>query len=172
MKITKSIKIKASIEKVWQVWAVEFDKAGDWMSQVVHAVEKKEGQLALGSPMIGRVCTFSDKENAPYAEEDIKLFDKENYRLNIQVVPYNLPAPVVQNLLKSKLNKVSEEETEIVFEANIEIKTVGYFLYPILKGGLSKGLDEILEELKYYAEKGIVHPRKLKKLEKRSVKVA
>ncbi len=38
-------------------------------------------------------------------------------------------------------------------------------LSPLLKFGMGKAFQEILEELKHYVETGEVHPRKAKKLQ-------
>lgn len=83
--------------------------------------------------------------------------------MDIKVVPQNVPLPLKYNTLLSSLKEVSKNQTEIILDVNPTINWVGYLLYPILKKGLSKSFDELLEELKYFLEKGQQHPRKLAK---------
>lgn len=166
MKLIKKVEINQPIDKVWKVWAEEFDKVQDWMAVVVHSFEKKEGNTPSGSPMIGRVCEFSGKSDGPKVLEDILLYDKDNYRLDVKVVPRNVPLPLKYNLLKSSLKEISNHKTEMTLDINPSIGWTGYLLYPVLKRGLSKSFNELLEELKHYVETGKPHPRKLKKLQK------
>ena len=163
MKIIKKTIIDKPIHDVWKTWAEEFDKAQDWMAVVVHSFEKKEGNKTENSPMVGRVCEFSSKTDGPKVSEDILLYDENNHLMNIKVVPQNVSLPLKYNLLKSSLKKVSDERTEITLDINPSLSFAGYFLYPVLKKGLSKSFNELLEEFKHYVENGSPHPRKLKK---------
>lgn len=161
MNIRKKMIIDSPIAEVWSVWAEQFDKAQDWMAVVVHSYEKKEGDISENSPLIGRVCEFSSKKNGPKAIEDIITYDPTNYLLDIKVVPKNVPVPLRYNILKSSLKEISKNRTEISLDINPVISWKGYVLYPLLKVGLSKSFNELLEELKYFLEEGSPHPRKL-----------
>ncbi len=165
MKVIKKIKIKQPIDKVWKIWAEEFDKAGIWMAQVDHTLQKTNGTKVEDAPMIGRVCNFTPNPDGAKAIEDIIMYDPVNYKMNLRVVAENVPIPLKQNIFESSLKKLSDNETEIVIDANIELKWNGYLLYPIIKNGFNKSYGELLEELKYFIEKGIVHPRKQKKID-------
>ena len=167
MHFIKKMTINKPIHEVWKIWAEEFDKAQDWMAVVTRSFEKKEGNKTEGSPMIGRVCEFSAKANGPKVLEDILVFDEQNYRMNIKVVPQNVSLPLKYNLLKSSLKKVSDQQTDITLDINPVIGWKGYFLYPLLKGGLSKSFNELLEELKFFVENGKPHPRKVSKLKEK-----
>ncbi len=164
MKITKKITINKSIDTVWKVWAEEFDKAGDWMAQVDHTIQKATGTKTKDAPMIGRVCNFTPNPDGPKAIEDITLYDQTNYKMNLEVVPKNVPIPLKRNLFSSHLHKIANNKTEIVLDADIQLTWKGYLLYPLIKKGFTKSYNELLEELKYYIEKGEVHPRKKQKL--------
>ena len=164
MHLIKKVTINKPIQEVWRVWAEKFDKAQDWMAVVVHSFEKKEGNKTENSPMIGRICEFSAKENGPKVLEDILQYDEKKYLMDIKVVPQNVPLPLKYNLLKSSMRKVSDQQTEITLDISPVISWKGYLLYPLLRGGLSKSFNELLEELKYFLEKGQPHPRKLSKM--------
>ena len=163
MKIIKKITVQKPINEVWKVWAEDFDKAGIWMAQVDHTLRKTEGVQTDNAPMIGRVCNFTSNTNGAKAIEDIVLYDQKNYRLDLVVVPENVPVPLKRNFFKSSLKSSSENSTDITISANIELKWKGYFLYPVIKKGFQKSYRELLEELKYYIENNEVHPRKKKR---------
>ena len=170
MKIIKKLNIKAPIETVWKIWAVDFDKAGDWMAFVNHSYETDPDEKLTDAPIAGRVCEFSTSEGGPIAMEDVTRFDADNYRLDISVIPKNFPAPIVQNLVSTKLTKINDHETLMDFEASIKLTTLGNLMAPVIKVGFGKQLGQMLEELKHYAETGNVHPRKQKKLNEQFVK--
>ena len=164
MRIVKKIKINKPINQVWKVWAEDFDRAGIWMAQVDHTIQKVNGTKIEEAPMIGRVCNFTPNPNGAKAIEDIIFYDPNNHKMNLRVVAENVPIPLKQNIFKTSLKELSDNQTEIEVEANIELKWKGYFLYPIIKKGFNKSYRELLEELKYFIEKDKVHPRKQKKI--------
>ena len=83
MKFTLETSINKPIEDVWKIWAVEFDKAQDWIATVPKSHKIDEGELVDGAPMPGRICQLSNKENGLYADERITLFDEKNHKMNI-----------------------------------------------------------------------------------------
>ncbi|GAB5557402.1 MAG: hypothetical protein SchgKO_16150 [Schleiferiaceae bacterium] len=166
MKINKTISINATEEIVWKILAEDFDKASEWMSAVPHSYEIVDGDTVQNSPMVGRVCELSDKPNGPIADERISLFDAQSKVLHVEVVPQNAPLPIVKNHLELSLLKEGAEETRVNLAADIQLTTAGKVVSPVLKLGLAKAFDELLEELKYFVENGMPHPRKQKKLDK------
>ena len=164
MKLNKKIVINKPVADVWKVWAVEFDKASDWMATIPKSVEKTDAPKLEGASMAGRICELSTKPNGPYVDELITKYDNENHLLNVTVVPKNASLPIVQNKLESSLKQLGNDKTEVILDVDIELKTIGKILSPVVKGALAKGFDELLEELKYYVEEGKPHPRKVKKI--------
>lgn len=150
MQVIKRIEINKPIDEVWKVWAEEFDKAGVWMAQVNHTIQKSTGTKLEEAPMIGRVCNFTPNPDGAKAIEDIVLYDDVNYRLNLEIVPENVPIPLERNIFKSSLKEIADNKTELVIEANIELKWKGYFLYPIIKNGFNKSYSELLEEYEIF----------------------
>ena len=108
------------------------------MAQVDHTIQKSTGTKLDGAPMIGRVCNFSPNPDGAKAIEDIILYDEVNYKLHLRVIPENIPIPLEKNIFKSSLKRLAYDKTELVVEANIELKWTGYFLYPVIKKGFNK----------------------------------
>ncbi len=160
MDVRKSITINKPINEVWNLLAENFDKAQDWMSAIPRSDRKHSGNAADNAPMIGRICELSTRPNGPIADETITLFDREKYRLGINVIPRNGKIPVEQNNAIYQLKALGDNETSVEMTSDIQLKTAGKVLYPVLKAGVGKSFAEQLEELKYYLENGKPHPRK------------
>ena len=165
MKITNKIIINKSQEAVWKVLAEDFEKADQWMAIVPKSYAKAEGEIVDGAPMAGRICEFSSKADGPIADEAITLFDRDNHTMSLNVVPKNGKIPIAENNVSMTVNSLGNDQSEVVWTSDVRLKTAGKLLYPVLKVGLKKSLDETLEELKYFVEEGIPHPRKQAKLE-------
>ncbi len=161
MKITEKININASIPEVWDVLAINFDRAADWMSTIPKSVEKVEGVKADGAPMVGRVCDISTKPDGPTVDETIVSYNENQHKFTVRVVPQGGRIPVVQNMITFSLRDMGNNQTEMTWDSDVELKTIGKIVSPLLKVGLSKNLGDLMDDLKYYVENGQPHPRKL-----------
>ncbi len=121
MEIVKRKIINKPISEVWKVLAIDFDKTGEWMTGVKHSYET-EGPSCEGSPMNGRVCEFSTKENGPRANERITLFDKLKYELGIQIKPQNINVPVIKNDALVSLKKIDSKSTQVIWKNSLELQ--------------------------------------------------
>jgi carbon monoxide dehydrogenase subunit G len=164
MKLNRKTTVNRDAQKVWKVLAHDFDKAGEWMSAVPKSHKIIEGDSVEDSPMVGRVCELSTKADGPFADERITYYNEENMELHIRVVPKNGKIPVKENNVVMKVKSVGVGQSEVSWSSDIDLKTVGKVLYPMLKMGLTKAFNELLEELKYFVEEGKPHPRKLAKI--------
>ncbi|QFR39480.1 SRPBCC family protein [Candidatus Gracilibacteria bacterium 28_42_T64] len=167
MKVSIKVLINSPIGDVWKVLADDFDKAGDWMSPVPKSHKIQEGKSASGSPMVGRICEFTSKgAQGLLANEKITFYDGDKHLMTVEIVPKNGPGllPIVKNTLDISAISVGDDQTEVIWTANPQLKPHGYVLYPLLILGFKKGFGDILEELKYFVETGKPHPRKLKKI--------
>lgn len=161
MKMTLKNTINAPIPDVWDKLAIHFDRAADWMSLIPKSVEKVDGLAVDGAPMVGRVCDLTTKPNGPYVDETIIAYDATQSAFTVKVVPVGGRLPIIQNLITFSLKDLGNNRTEMTWDSDIELKTAGKLLSPLLKRGLSKNLSEQMDELKYYVENNQPHPRKL-----------
>ena len=113
--------------------------------------------------MAGRICELTTKPDGAIADESITYYDEDAHRMNVRVELKNGKIPVDHNNLEVLVNSLSPNETEVVWNSDITLKTMGKVLYPVLRAGLNKNFNELLEELKYYVETGTAHPRKQNK---------
>ena len=163
MKILKTITIDKPIDDVWKVLAEDFDQAGVWMSGVYHSKKLIQTAKDPKAPMAGRVCDFSAKENAFYADEYINNFDEKNHILDFTVYPKNGPAFLPVN--SSDIHVTLKEEnghTQVNWEVTPHLKPFGVLLSPLLKVGLGQFFGNLLREMKFYTETGEIAPSKHK----------
>ena len=153
MNITKTIIINQSADHVWQVVGDEFDQAHVWMSFVKNSYALEQPAKLDDAPMAGRVCRFGDDENATYAEEIITRYDAQNRTIEFTVIPKNAGfLPIVQNKVKIKVDAVGANKSQVTWVSEPELKTFGKLISPLLKFGLGKSFNDVLNELKGYCE--------------------
>lgn len=160
---SSSITIDASVEKIWEVLAVQFGDIGKWAS----GVDASEGS---GEPIDGSTCSerackisatgFSD------TKERITVYDKDSYMLRYTLF-HGLPG-FVKDAFNTWILE-PQDDTVTLVKAHTQMRATG--IMGALMGGFmrkstKKVLIEMCEELKYYVENGSPHPDKLKAIEK------
>ena len=84
MKITKTITVNTTAEKLWQLIGHNFDQAHLWMDPVPHSFGFGEGESSIGAPMEGRICHLSNNPNGAKAKEVLTHFDDANRSLTFE----------------------------------------------------------------------------------------
>lgn len=168
MKSVNKIIIDKSADEVWKVLADDFDKNSEWMAIVPKSKKMTEGKKADGASMAGRACDVNLGKKSIQTHERIHLYDKKNYILKFDVLPQNVSTmlPVNKNNITTALKEIEKSKTELIWEAEPDLKPLGKLLSPLIKFGLQKSFGEIIEEFKYFVETGKPHPRKIKALGK------
>lgn len=163
VKASAVINIKAPIEKIWQLLAVEFADIGKWAS----GVDASEGSGASinGSTCSERVCEinatgFSD------TRERIIIYDKDGFILKYNLF-HGLPGFVKDAFNTWQL--VPKDDSTTLVKANTEMRATG-IMGSLMKGFMARSTKKVLnamcEELKYYTETGQPHPNKQKAIAK------
>ena len=165
MEIKKSITVNQSVNKVWEIMATDYTKVGEWTSAVTSSKPNDEVKPRLtGAPAGGRVCTapgFGDiKETITHYDEKQKHF---RYAADISSMPF-----FVRGITNTwSFRSLGPGKTEVNMKMELDLNAFpGTLMAPFMRMQMTKSADVVLEELKYYAETGKIHPRKLKALEK------
>ncbi|WP_281559114.1 SRPBCC family protein [Thalassomonas sp. RHCl1] len=164
MKLNRTVIINKPVNKVWQVAAEDFANAYKWMTGVVHSYETPAAKQA-GDALPGRICYLENKENPFHAVENILSFDADNHRLEFEIFPVKTSGgdiPIIKNHVVMQFKSTPDGGTQVFWDCNVELKLLGKILYPLLKLGLNKGFDGILNDLKVYVETGQVSAKKKK----------
>ncbi len=157
MKVENHVRIQLPIDQVWQIIAVDFAHIQDWMSDVRKSEALTDVPGADNAPVAGRFCQLSDDPEGLCARETITRFDAASHQLEFVAVPVNAPAllPLTENRIEVSLVEIGPEETEVRWTAAPALKTHGYLMYPMLKLGLSRGFQDLLSQLKAFAEQQV-----------------
>lgn len=165
MDIEKSITVDQPVGKLWQIMATDYTSVGEWTSTV--NVSKPNGAVTTkleGAPAGGRVCTapgFGD------IEETLTRFDEKH-----KIFSYKADASGMPGFVKGLHNTWSfrplgPSKTEVTMRIEVELNAfLGTLVAPVMRAHMSKVGKVALEELKYYAKTGRIHPRKVRALQK------
>jgi hypothetical protein len=168
MKTTKIITIDATGDKVWAVFAHDFDNAYQWMASIPKSVGKNNGKKYEGSTSAGRVCELDGNPNGIKAMESFLAYDDEKRTCTVLIQFLNTPFgfPLVQNVAEFSVSKQGENQSVVTFSVTSTLKPLAFIIYPIIKLGFGFFVKQIVEELKFYVENGTPHPRKVKAIDK------
>ena len=158
--LKESILIETSVEELWNITALQFDKIGLWSAGVTDS--EGHGTGFNGSVCTERQCTPAYKGFKQTTERIID-YQPDNKQFTYQITE-GLPK-MVANATNTWTHIKEGSGTKITMEINMKLKgLMGRIMKGPLKKRMSKILKQNLEELKVYAETGEVHERKQKLL--------
>jgi len=168
VKFTKKAIVNADADKVWGVFAHGFNDAYKWMASVNHSFAKNNGESFEGCQSDGRVCELSPDGKGIKASEQFLAYSEENKTATIRIDFLDAPSffPVKFNTLEFSLKEIDGGKSEMTWKFCSNIKLLGFILWPLLRLGFGKFIEDIMEELKFYVETGTPHPRKIKAMKK------
>tara|TARA_B110000211_G_C14070841_1_gene549898 strand:+ start:593 stop:1120 length:528 start_codon:yes stop_codon:yes gene_type:complete len=168
IKFTKKITVNSNRNKIWEVFAHDFNNAYNWMASVPKSYHQSIGNMFEGAKTDGRVCELTSKPDGMKAIEQFLAYDEVNQTATVKIDFDNTPTvfPVKYNTLEFSMKEISEDQTEMTWKFSSRIKPLAYIMYPVIRNQFSTFVFEIMEELKFYVENGTPHPRKVKAIEK------
>ena len=159
MDVKRQLTVNASAEKLWQILGEDYDRVGEWTSEIPSSAPNPD--LPTGQ---GRVCKtdgFGD------AKETITKFDETRRELAYVAEIEKMPFFVKE--MGNSWRIESRGQNKSVVHMHLQGKLMPVFSQ-LMSGTMAKQMgksaDIILEELKYYAETGKIHPRKQKQTAK------
>lgn len=159
MEVKRQLSVNASAETLWKIIGTDYDKVGEWTSEVPSS--RPNPDLPVGE---GRVCStagFGD------AKETLTQFDENKRKLAYTAEVEKMPFFVKE--VSNNWWVESKGANRSLVHMHITGSLMPVFKQ-IMSGPMSKQMgktaDTMLEELKYYAETGEIHPRKLEQLAK------
>ena len=168
MKYETTTKIKASADKVWTVFAHQFDEAEQWISSVTRSYGTDRGEQFESATTTGRVCEFKSDGRGMKVFERFVVYDEAMKRASVRVdfidPPWMLP---MQSLsLDFHVSDDAGGGSTAVWRFGAAMKPLAKVITPVLKLSMKKAWSELAEELAYYVETGSPHPRKLAAIDK------
>ena len=159
MRIVKTARINAPIERAWKIMGPNYARAGDWASSVYASGPRPEKPSIKGAPVYGRVCETSIGP----ATEALLEYDPENYKIVYDAHAEKMPGFVkgLKNSWQLTPDGPYGTNVHMTFEMNIAapFNVLMGWMMRLQMGGL---LGNAVEEFKHFVETGKPHPRKVK----------
>jgi carbon monoxide dehydrogenase subunit G len=168
MKFTKQADVNASADKVWKVFAHDFDNAHVWMASVPHSYAKTNGEEFEGAQSAGRVCELDSKPGSMQASERFLAYDEAKKTCTVRIDFVNPPFlfPIIHNTLEFSVVETGKGRSHMKWDFESRIKPLAYVIWPLIRIGFGVFVGQIAQELKHYLENDAPHPRKVKALAK------
>ena len=159
MQIKQTFTINTSAETVWAILGHQFDRVSEWASGVYASHGRNTGTVLLGAPSSGRIC---DTKLGPF-KETITQYDEERRILAYTAQGDNMPFFVkgMSNTWTVTPLGQHQAQVEMRMEASL-LPVFSLVMGPLMRIQLGGVLKEIQTEMKYFAETGMPHPRKVK----------
>ena len=169
MQITRSIRIDAPAERVWDVLAHQFYDADKWLSSIYHSGERASVPTVGDFPLHtgGRSCDTS----LGLFRETIQHYDENERSFGYSAEGDKMPFFVKH--LQNNWTVSSDGPNRSTVDMRLEAKLLPVFaqlMGPVMKRQFGKVTTEAVEELKYYVETGRPHKRKVESDRKQKAK--
>ncbi|GLQ17361.1 SRPBCC family protein [Maritalea porphyrae] len=153
MKMKFSIDIDVPAEKSWHKLCDGFGNTGEWTS------------LLDSSAMIGDVEPGSHREchiGKKVLTENITHVDNLAMRIDYDLIKGR---PAIVNAARNswRVTSLGPNRSRVTMSPNMVMKWWAKPMGPLLVLGLNQTMPKVLEEFKFWAETGRVHPRKAKR---------
>jgi hypothetical protein len=160
MKFSKEIVINAPAEKVWDIIGHRFTDVGQWARSITSSVINHDAEKVGSSPVGGRVCETS----IGHISEEFITYDEEGMNLSFRgmIISKMFDSVISTNLV----TKINENTSKVTITPSIDLTFIGMLMYPLIKVSLSKTLNEVLDDLKYFSENDEPSPHKVKAMRK------
>jgi len=158
MKLTSQTIVNAPADKVWAIVAHDFAKIGEWASGVAQSKINTSADVPVGATVGGRVCSVPG-----FGEIRETFIDYDEAGKTFTYAATGMPFFVTSAHNSWYVRAVDANTSDVSFQAEMKLlPLIGAVMAIPMKMQLTRLLDNATEELKYYAETGMLHPRKEK----------
>lgn len=162
-KVTRTIHINISAEKLWKIIGPGFSEAYVWASSVDHSTGKGISEFE-GAPCDERFCDVNAK-GFNRIEEKLVKYSNESMNL-VYKVTKGMPGFISKAVNDWKVIPAGTNTSTLEMNADFELQGfMGRFMKPMMKKKMGALLDIVLEDAKVYAETGKISDHKRKKVE-------
>ncbi len=162
-KVTRSIKINVSSEKLWDIIGPGFSDAYMWASSVDHSVGKGNSEFE-GAPCDERFCDVNAK-GFNKIEEKLVKYSNEFMNLAYEVTK-GMPGFISKAVNDWKVIPSGGNTSVLEMNAEFQLKGfMGRFMKPMMQKKMAGLLDIVLEDAKIYAETGMISEHKRNRIE-------
>ena len=158
--IETELVVAASAVAVWEVVAHRFDEIGLWATAIPASRPNETAVVPDGAEVGGRVC-LTAVPGIPDVHETFTYYDEAGMRFGYEASA-GLPFFLETAENNWQVQSLGPNESLVKTWAVVETKRFSGLLFaPIFKWQINRAAGKTMEELKYYIEEGVPHPRKV-----------
>ncbi len=169
MQIKRQFTVNTSAETVWEIIGHHFDRMADWASGAYASQAKTSDNVLPNAPYSGWVS----ETVLGRLDETITQYDEDKRIVAYTVKTDKMPFFVKQLSNHWTVTPLSDNQCRVDMCMRGSLLPVfNLIIAPMMRMLLSAVFGKTIEELKYFAEKGVPHPRKLEAQQKSHLKTA
>lgn len=162
--VSKQTTINVGADRLWSILADDFDKVGNWARAVQSSVADYNVQPPLGANVGGRVC---QTPGFGAINETFTSFDAERRSYAFRASADKIPSFVRNITNHTSVKAAGPDRSEVTIEVTADTHGLrGAMVKPMMTRKFGTTIDELLEDLRAFAESGQVSGGKTKALAK------
>ena len=169
MQLKRQFTVNASADRLWEIMGLQFAEVSHWASSIYASRERNSSTVPPGAPCAGRVCETSMGS----FKEQILAYDDRRKTLAYDAKGDKMPFFVKH--LENNWTFTPLTDGKCKVEMRMEMSLLPVFnllMAPMMRMQMGKVVNQVVEELTYFAENGTPHPRKLEAQQKLRLKGA
>jgi len=158
MQIKRQFTVDTSADTVWEILGQDFGRVADWASGVYVSQGNTSARVLPDAPYSGRVCeTVIGRFN-----ETITRYDERERVVSYIAKGEKMPFFVKQLSNHWTVTPLSDNQcrVDMCMEASL-LPVFNLIMAPMMRMQFIGVIQKTTEELKYFAENNIPHPRKV-----------
>lgn len=157
MQIKQQFSVNASVDRVWEILGPQFDRVSVWASGVYGSQSRDTGKTLPNAPCSGRIC----ETKIGSFKETITQYDEKRKILSYTAQGDKMPFFVKQMSNTWTTESLGQNKTQVGICMEISLMPIfNLVMGPMMRMQMGGVLKEVGEEMKYFAENGVPHPRK------------
>ena len=164
IEVKKTATINVSADRLWSIVADDFDKVGTWARGVDSSGPHVEAAIPEGASVGGRVCEVPGFGSI---DETFTSFDPTERSYAFAANASKIPK-FVRNLTNhTKVTPLGPEQSRVDLKITADTEGIrGALIKPVMTRKFNTAIDDVLVDLKIYAETGEISSEKSKALAK------
>ncbi len=169
MQIKKQFTVNASADRLWEIMGIQFADISQWASDIHTSRERNSGIVPQGASCSGRVCETSMGS----FKEQILKYDAQKKMLSYDARGDKMPFFVKHLENNWTFTPLAGGKCKVEMRMEMSLLPVFNLLMgPMMRMQMGGVINQVIEELTYFAENGTPHPRKLEVQQKLQLKGA
>ncbi|NER82350.1 MAG: SRPBCC family protein [Leptolyngbya sp. SIO1D8] len=158
MQIKRQFTVNASADRLWEIMGLQFTDVSHWASDIYASRGRNNGIIPQGAPCSGRVCETS----LGSFKEQILQYDEQRKMISYDAKGDKMPFFVKHLANNWTFTPLAGGKCKVDMCMEISLLPVFNLLMgPMMRMQMGGVINQVIEELTYFAENGIPHPRKL-----------